>query len=84
MRTNIEIDDALLRKVMAVSGAKTKKGAIEAAMRVTVQLHKQAEAVRRLWGLGWDGDLEGLRENEHQDWDAAWNETQRRKSKSVA
>ncbi len=84
MRTNIEIDDTLLDRAMAVTGADTKKGAIESAMRMTVQLHKQAQAVQQLWGLGWDGDLEALRENEHQDWDAAWNDAEPGKNKSVA
>ncbi len=67
MRTNIEIDDALLRRAMKVTGAATKKSAVEAAMRLTVQLHKQAEAIRKLWGIGWEGDLDQMRTNEHAD-----------------
>ena len=38
MRTNIEIDEELLRQAIKATGAKTKKAAVEAAMRLTVQL----------------------------------------------
>lgn len=62
MRTNIEIDDALLRRVMAATSAETKKNAIETAMRLTVQLKGQ-EGLRRLRGVGWDGDLQAMRES---------------------
>ena len=51
MRTNIEIEDDLMRQAMKASGAKTKKGAVEAAMRLTVQLKAQ-EGIRKLWGIG--------------------------------
>lgn len=84
MRTNIEIDDALLRRAMQAAGAKTKKDAVETAMRLTVQLHKQAAAIRKLWGIGWDGNLDEMRANEHLDWDPAWKDTDREKSRSVA
>jgi len=72
MRTNIEIDDKLMRDAIKITGARTKKAAVEAAMRLTVQLHKQNEAMGKLWGMGWEGDLNAMRENEHFDWDPAW------------
>ena len=84
MRTNIEIDDNLLQRAMRASGATTKKSAVEAAMRLTVQLHKQAEAIQKLWGIGWDGNLDEMRENEHPDWDPSWEALDRVKRKSVA
>jgi Arc/MetJ family transcription regulator len=49
MRTNIEIDDQLMKKVMRGSGARTKKAAVEAAMRLYVQLQDQAK-IRELRG----------------------------------
>ena len=50
MRTNIEIDDELMNKALAASGATTKKAAVEEALRLMVQLKAQGEALRELWG----------------------------------
>jgi len=41
MRTNIEIDDKLMKQAMKATGAPTKKAAVEAALRQTVDLHGQ-------------------------------------------
>jgi Arc/MetJ family transcription regulator len=61
MRTNIEIDDRLLKKVMRSSGSRTKKAAVDAALRRYMQLEEQAK-VRELWGtVKWEGDLEQSR-----------------------
>jgi Arc/MetJ family transcription regulator len=55
MRTNIEIDDKLMRQAMKATGAKTKKAAVEAALRLSVQLKKQ-EGIRKLRGkVVWRG-----------------------------
>lgn len=45
MRTNIDIDDELLRKAMEATGAKTKKAAVEEGLRRIVN---GAEAYRLL------------------------------------
>jgi Arc/MetJ family transcription regulator len=61
MRTNIEIDDRLMRDAMRASGGKTKKAVVEAALRLLVQTKKQT-AIRRLRGqIAWEGDLETSR-----------------------
>ena len=62
MRINIEIDDKLMRATMKATGAHTRKAAVEAAMRLAVQLHKQGDALRKLRGLGWEGNLAETRE----------------------
>jgi len=49
MRTTIEIDDALMRKAMRLSGLTTKKEVVEAALRLFVQTHSQV-GIRRLRG----------------------------------
>ena len=49
MRTNIEIDDELMRKALACSGSKTKKDAVEAGLRLLVELDGQAE-IRKVRG----------------------------------
>jgi Arc/MetJ family transcription regulator len=57
MRTNIEIDDSLMREAMRRSGASTKKAAVEAGLRMLVKMHSQT-AIRRLKGkVRWEGDL---------------------------
>lgn len=57
MRTNIEIDDSLIRQAMRSTGTRTKKAAVEAGLRLLVQTHAQT-AIRPLRGqVAWDGDL---------------------------
>lgn len=57
MRTNIEIDDRLMAQAMRRSGARTKKAAVEAGLRLLAQTHAQG-GIRRLRGkVQWEGDL---------------------------
>jgi Arc/MetJ family transcription regulator len=57
MRTNIDIDDRLMREAMRRSGARTKRAAVEAGLRLLAETHAQG-SVRRLRGkVAWDGDL---------------------------
>lgn len=61
MRTNIDIDDALIAEAMALTGAKTKREAVDTALRDLVHVRRQAEI--RTWRgkLHWTGDLEAMR-----------------------
>ena len=61
MRTNIEIDDELLREAMAATGLATKKATVEEALRLVVSQKRGREALRSTAGIGWDGDLETMR-----------------------
>lgn len=61
MRTNIEIDDALLARAMTSSGLTTKRATVEEGLRLLVRVRRQARALAELKGLGWDGDLDELR-----------------------
>ena len=61
MRTNIDIDDTLMAEAMAELGVRTKREAVEKGLREAVRLVRQAKAIDRLWGMGWDGDLEQMR-----------------------
>ena len=55
MRTNIEIDEKLIRQAMKATGTTTKRAAVDAALRQTIQLKKQ-EGVRKLRGkVVWRG-----------------------------
>jgi Arc/MetJ family transcription regulator len=70
MRTNIEIDDKLMSRAMALSGKPTKKAVVEEALRLTVQLKKQ-EGIKQLFGkVHWEGNLDEMRETRFPDWDS--------------
>jgi Arc/MetJ family transcription regulator len=61
MRTNIEIDDALMEEARSLSRLETKKAVVEAALKLLVQIKKQ-ERIKTLRGqLHWDGDLDAMR-----------------------
>jgi Arc/MetJ family transcription regulator len=61
MRTNIELDDELVRQAMRSTGARTKKAVVEAGLRMLVKTHSQL-AFRRLRGkVQWEGNLEESR-----------------------
>lgn len=62
MRTNIEIDEELLSRAMTATGLSTKRATVEEGLRLLVRLGRQAEALGQLKGLGWEGDLEEMRE----------------------
>jgi Arc/MetJ family transcription regulator len=57
LRTNIDIDDELMREAMRASGERTKRAVVERALRLLVQIRAQAR-IRRLRGsVTWRGDL---------------------------
>lgn len=61
MRTNIDIDDHLMRKAMRSSGARTKRAAVEEGLRLLIRTRGQ-RTIRRLRGkVAWEGDLEQSR-----------------------
>ena len=57
MRTNIDIDDRLIHKAMRLSGAPTKKAAVEAGLRLLVETRAQTSIRRSRGKIKWDGDL---------------------------
>jgi Arc/MetJ family transcription regulator len=61
MRTNIVIDDKLMRDTLRATGLKTKREAVELGLRTLLRLRKQAE-IRQFRGkLPWTGDLDAMR-----------------------
>jgi Arc/MetJ family transcription regulator len=61
MRTNIVIDDKLMRDTLKATGLRTKREAVELGLRTLLRLHQQ-EQIRHLRGkLDWKGDLDGMR-----------------------
>ncbi len=64
MRTNIEIDDALLADAMKAGPYKTKKDAVEAGLRLLARQAAYREILKWKGRLHWEGD-------ESIDWTAA-------------
>jgi Arc/MetJ family transcription regulator len=62
-RTNIDIDNELVAKAMKLYGLRTKREAVDLALRrlvggVSSNPHEGMLALR---GIGWEGDLDELR-----------------------
>jgi Arc/MetJ family transcription regulator len=61
VRTNIEIDDKLMKQAMKAAGTATKRETVEKALELLVRIDGQ-KAIRRLRGkLQWEGDLDAMR-----------------------
>lgn len=61
-RTNIDIDDRLVKRVMRRYGLTTKRAAVDLALRrLDVEPMTRAEALA-MRGTGWEGDLAEMRE----------------------
>ncbi|MEE4349660.1 MAG: type II toxin-antitoxin system VapB family antitoxin [Pacificimonas sp.] len=61
MRTNIVIDDSLMTDAIKATGAKTKREAVELALRKVVQLEAQKKFLALKGRVRWDGDLDEMR-----------------------
>ena len=61
MRTNIVIDDKLMRDTLRATGLKTKREAVEEGLRTLLRLSRQEELRRFRGKLTWKGDLDAMR-----------------------
>ena len=62
MRTNIVLDEELVRKAQRLTGIRTKRELVNTALRTLVRLNEQS-SLRKLRGkLNWEGDLDEMRE----------------------
>ena len=61
MRTNIDIDDALLAQAMAMAGTSTKKATVEAGLRQLIRAHAYDGLLALRGKVQWDGDLDAMR-----------------------
>jgi Arc/MetJ family transcription regulator len=70
MRTNIDIDDKLMAEAMKSCGLRTKKATVERALQEFITRRNQMKALEELRGIGWEGDLEEMRNDwtEDTDW----------------
>ncbi|MCL6655014.1 transcriptional regulator [Agrobacterium rubi] len=63
MRTNIELDDILMAEAMEMSGLSTKKAMVQCALEEYVRIRRQHDAIDALRGMGWDGDIDEMRDD---------------------
>lgn len=62
-RTNIEIDDSLMRKARKVTRLKTKRQIVDKALELLVRTEDR-KGILRYYGTGiWKGDLKRSRRN---------------------
>ncbi len=62
VRTNIEIDDELVSKVMRRYGLTSKRAAVDLALRRLAGEPLSREEALALEGSGWEGDLAAMRD----------------------
>lgn len=60
-RTNIELDEELVAQVMRRHGLRTKREAVDLALRRLVGPPLSRDFLAGLRGIGWDGDLGEMR-----------------------
>jgi Arc/MetJ family transcription regulator len=61
MRTNIVIDDKLMKDTLRATGLKSKREAVELGLRTLLRLRQQEEIRRYRGKLNWQGDLDAMR-----------------------
>ncbi len=57
MRTNIEIDDEVMREAQHLIGARTKRETVDAALRELVARHRRIGVLDLRGKVRWEGDL---------------------------
>ena len=61
MRTNIEIDDQLMARAMELTGIRTKRAVVDAALRALIE-RRSRQLLRESFGkYPWEGDLDQMR-----------------------
>lgn len=62
-RTNIDIDDDLISRAMRIHGLRTKREAVDLALRRLAGEPMTREEALAMQGSGWGADLDELRDN---------------------
>ncbi|MEX2448218.1 MAG: type II toxin-antitoxin system VapB family antitoxin [Solirubrobacterales bacterium] len=63
-RTNIEIDDELIERAMSIYRLRSKREAVDFALRKLVGEPMTREEMLAMEGSGWGGDLDEIRRSE--------------------
>ncbi|MDY6922059.1 MAG: type II toxin-antitoxin system VapB family antitoxin [Pseudomonadota bacterium] len=61
MRTNIVIDDCLMEEAIKLTGAKSKREAVELGLQMLVRIKSQEKIKAYKGKLRWEGDLDEMR-----------------------
>lgn len=62
MRTNVVIDEKLIKKAQSYTGLRTKKEVINYALKELVKRKERKKILDLAGKLRWEGDLEEMRE----------------------
>ncbi|EOZ99324.1 hypothetical protein A33Q_0702 [Indibacter alkaliphilus LW1] len=65
MRTNIEIDQKLIDEILEKTNIKTKKEAVNLALKEFLRLIKLRELSEMAGKIDWSGDLDTMRTDEN-------------------
>ena len=63
MRTNVVIDDRLMGRALRIGRYGTKRSAIEAGLKLLVQVSSQRKLKDLRGRIHWEGDLESMRKD---------------------
>jgi Arc/MetJ family transcription regulator len=66
-RTNIDIDEELIARVMRIHRLSTKREAVDYALRQLVAMPLSRDEALAMEGSGWHGDLDAMRESRVAD-----------------
>jgi len=61
-KIEVDVDSELLARAMQATGNESGPATVAEALRLIIQLGQQHEALERLRGIGWEGDLDAMRE----------------------
>ena len=61
MRTNIDIDDRLMRDAMNATNLKSKKEVVHVALRELIRIRKQKSILKYRGKAKWEGNLDTMR-----------------------
>jgi Arc/MetJ family transcription regulator len=62
LRTNIDLDETLIKEAQRLSGLRTKKAVVDKALETFIRCAREREALKMFGKLPWEGDLEASRE----------------------
>lgn len=63
MRTRVDIDSALIKDVLKLSGLQSEEAAVEEALRIMSNRLRAAQAIDALRDVGWEGNLSSSRKS---------------------
>jgi Arc/MetJ family transcription regulator len=66
MRTNVDIDDELMRQALRLTRLKTKRAVIEAGLRMLIRVKGQEKMLKLAGKVHWDGDLDEMRRQDRK------------------